>query len=139
MPYTKQQVKDLIDKLPNQTIQSLIKEMVYWEVVKGYCDGITAPQEDFDYQKARNQEIVRRGEQAVELLIPLLKHSDYEVREYAVEMLGDIQSSLAVPSLIALLTSDDSNSMKSKAAITLERIGNPEGVAAAKTWRRQTQ
>jgi hypothetical protein len=134
--YTEQEVAELIDQLPYCTVGSLISEKVQWLEWRIYCDGRTDPHEDEPYQIARDEEILRRGEQAVGSLIELLKHSDWVVCVEAVRLLGFIQSAQAVPPLIALLTSKNSFDVKYTAVLALERIGTPEAVAAAKRWKR---
>jgi hypothetical protein len=89
--YTEQQVKALIDRLPGESITSLIDDMVYWLRVRDYCDGITDPHESSTYETARDKEIISRGKQGVNLLIKLLDDSDWLVREEAARLLNEIQ------------------------------------------------
>lgn len=90
------------------------------------------PMRHVNYRIRLTDEIVERGEEAVEILCSMLHDPDAAIRVDSIEMLGKIGSSQAVPYLLSIMNDNASNFLQEKAAEALIRIGEPESTSAAK-------
>jgi HEAT repeat protein len=70
-------------------------------------------------------------------VVGTFRHEISDLRCAIASALGRISDARAVPDLVAVLSSDPDTKLRATAAEALERIGTPQAVAAARTWRRQ--
>jgi HEAT repeat protein len=104
----------------------LIEELVAALHLRPWID---EPEDRYELKK----EIIKRvrsGESSLTLVLRLLNHADWGVREDAIEMLGWIGNVDATQPLLEIMWKDRSKAVRGSAALALERIGGPEALAA---------
>lgn len=92
-------------------------------------------------RKIGTKEALAAVKQQPERILPLLDGEDVEVRVNAIEKLGYLRDTVAIPKLVELLkdrkTKDKrKNRLCDLSAQALTRIGTPEALAAVEEWRR---
>jgi HEAT repeat protein len=84
---------------------------------------------------ALRNEIVRRGELAVNPLLALLTHSDWAVRDDVARMLGYLGDIRAVDALLVAMMKDENEIVQKSAVEALLRIGTPKALALVNTYQ----